>query len=77
MEIALHFMLKALFILKIFTFWSWLFGHVEKRFDKKAMVNFKIYDITDWTTDNYSTDIAQYLTNQRKPDNEIWSVDRI
>ena len=28
---------------------SWLFGHVEKRFDNKAMVNFKIYEVIDWT----------------------------
>ena len=27
---AFHFILKALFILKIFSFLSWLFGHVEK-----------------------------------------------
>ena len=28
---------------------------------KKVMVNFKIYDITDWTTNNYNTHIVQYL----------------
>ena len=34
-------MLKALFILKIFTFLSRLFGHLEKnRFDKKANKEF-------------------------------------
>ena len=27
---ALYFILKALFVLKIFKFLSWLFGHVEK-----------------------------------------------
>ena len=27
---AFYFMLKALFVLKIFTFLSWLFGHVGK-----------------------------------------------
>ena len=41
--------LKALLVLEIFTFLSWLFAYVEKRFDKKAMVNFNIYDVTDWT----------------------------
>ena len=45
-------MLKALFVLDIFTFLSRLFGYLEKRFDKKAMVNFKIYNVTDWTTNN-------------------------
>ena len=45
---------KALFVLKIFTFLSQVFGCVEKRLDKKAMDNFKIYDVTDWTTNNYN-----------------------
>ena len=40
-ENAFYFMLKALFILKIFTFLSWHFGYVEKWLDKKAMVNIK------------------------------------
>ena len=25
------------------------------------MVNFKIYDMIDWTTNNYNTNIVQYL----------------
>ena len=54
-------MSKALFVLKIFPFLSRLFGYVEKRLDKIAMVNFKVYDVTDWTTHNYNTHIAQYL----------------
>ena len=45
MESAFYFMLKALFVLKIFTYLSWLFGYVEKRLDKKAKVNLKIYDV--------------------------------
>ena len=59
-----YFMLKALFVLEIFTYLSWLFGYVEKGLDKKAIVNFKIYDVTDWTTNNYNTLIAQYLKKQ-------------
>ena len=31
-----YFMLKALFVLEIFTFLSWLLGYVEKPLDKKA-----------------------------------------
>ena len=31
------------------------FCYVEKRLDKKARVSFKIYDVTDWKTDNYNT----------------------
>ena len=40
-------MLKALAVLEIFTFLSWLFDYAEKRLDKKAMVDFKIYGVTD------------------------------
>ena len=31
-----YFMLKAFFVLEIFTFLSWFFGYVEKRLDKKV-----------------------------------------
>ena len=30
MKIAFHFTLNALFVLKIFKFLSWIFGHLEK-----------------------------------------------
>ena len=69
-------MLKALFIPEIFTFLSWLFGYVEKRLDKKAMVNFKIYDVIDWTTSYYNTHNVIYLKKLRQP-NKILSVNRI
>ena len=59
---AFCFILKALFILKIFksvlTFWSCR----EKQLDYKDKVNFKIYDVTTWLINNYNTHIAQYLT---------------
>ena len=58
MKNAFYFMLKALLFLEIFTFLYWLFGYVEKRLDKKATVNFNIYDITDYTTINCNTHIA-------------------
>ena len=58
---SFYFTLKALFILKIFEFLSWLFGYVRKRFEKKAKVNLEIYDVTNWKTNNYSEHIAQYL----------------
>ena len=77
MKNAFCFMFKALLIPQIFTLLSWLFGHVEKQLDKKAMVNFKIYDITDQTKFNYNTYTAQYLKKKRQPDNENWSVTRI
>ena len=50
MKNVFYFMLKALFVLEIFT----LFGYVEKRLDKKVDVNFKIYDVIDWATNNYN-----------------------
>ena len=45
-------MIKALFVFEIFTFMSSLFDYVEKQIDKKAKVDFKINDPTDWTTNN-------------------------
>ena len=40
-------MLKALFVLDILTFLSCFFGYIEKRLDKAATINFKIYDVMD------------------------------
>ena len=37
------------------------FIDVEKWLDKRAMINFKIYYVTDWTTYNYQTHTTQYL----------------
>ena len=45
---TLYFMLKALFIFELFTFLSWYFGYLVKRRDKKAMVNFKSYDVLQY-----------------------------
>ena len=61
MKNAFYFMLKSLFVFEIFTFLSCLFGYAEKQLDKKALVSFKIYDVTDWTTNNYKTPATQYL----------------
>ena len=61
MENALYFTSKALFVLKIFKFLSWLFSHVGKQRDEKDMVNLKFYDLTAWLTNNCNTHIAQYL----------------
>ena len=49
------FMLKAIYVLGVFTFLSWLFSCVEKQLDTKAKGNYKIYDFTDWITNNYKT----------------------
>ena len=62
MNNAFYFILKALSVLKIFTFFfPDFFGYIKKRIDKKAKVNFKIYDITNWNTNNNNTHIAEYL----------------
>ena len=60
-ENAFYFMLKALFVLKIFTLCPDFFGHAEKRPDKNAKVNFKLNDVTYWETNNYNTHVADYL----------------
>ena len=56
-------MLKALFVLDILTFLSCFFGYIEKRLDKAATINFKIYDVIDWATNDCNTSIALYLKN--------------
>ena len=61
MKNTFYFMLKAFFVLEIFPFLSSLFRYIEKRIDKKAKHNLKIHDVTDNTTNNYNTYIAQYL----------------
>ena len=46
-----YFILKVLFVLKVFNFLSWQFGLVEKkRLGYKDQVNFKICDIITWLT---------------------------
>ena len=44
-------------------FWDnfWQLAHVVKRLDKKSKVDLKIYDVIDWTANNYNTHITQYL----------------
>ena len=61
MKNAFYFMSKAPFVFKIVTFLCWLFGYVEKRLDKKPMVDLKNYDFTDCTTNDFNTHVAQYL----------------
>ena len=55
MKNAFYFVLKVLFVLEILKFLPWLFDCVEKRLDKKAQVNSKMYDATGYTTSNYNT----------------------
>ena len=55
MKNGFYFTLKALFLLEMFKFLSWLLGF------EKAKVNFKMYDVAEWTTKNCNTYIVQYL----------------
>ena len=41
-----NFILKALFVLKLFKFFTRLFGHKEKGLDQNHKINFKIHDVT-------------------------------
>ena len=77
MKNAFYFILKALFLLKIFKFLSWYSGHVEKRLGYKENVNFKIHDFTTCETNNYNIDFAQYLEKQMQSDNEKCSLNSI
>ena len=53
--------LKSLFRFSDICIFVLTFGYVEKRLDKKGKVNFKIYDITNWRTNNYNRHITEYL----------------
>ena len=56
-----YFTLKALFVLKIFIILSWLSDHVGKWLDQKDKVNFKVYDVRTWETNNWDRHFAQHL----------------
>ena len=53
-----------------------IFAACRKNDLNRKTVNFEIYDVTTWLTKNYNIRITQYFTNQRQPDNEIWSFNR-
>ena len=61
MKNAFYFMLKAIFILKIFKCLSWVFGLVEKMYWLKTYY-FEISDVTTWLPNNYNTHFATWLT---------------
>ena len=64
MKNAFYFIVKALFVFERFTCLSWPFGYEEKRLDKEAIDNFKIYDVKEWTTNNYNTHIVHISSSQ-------------
>ena len=66
MKNVFYFILKALFVLKIFKFLSSLFSTAEKltTLEKK----FKIYDVAAWLTNNYNANIANI---SKSKDNQV------
>ena len=58
---SFYFILKAVFVFKIsilvLPFWSF-----RRKRGQKDKVNFGIYDVRAWLTNNYNIYIAQYLT---------------
>ena len=61
MKHAFNFTLKALLVFKTFKVLSRIFGHFEKRLDWKDNVDFKIYDVTTWLTNNCNIYIYIYI----------------
>ena len=51
------FMLKNFFV-EILKLMSWVFGYTEKQHGKMAKVNFKMFDVMDWTINNYNIHIS-------------------
>ena len=54
--------LKALFLSRYLDFClDFIYGHVEKRHDKKDKIIFKLYDVITRETINCNAHITQYL----------------
>ena len=66
---AFYFTLKALFVLKIFKFLSWLFGHVEKGMIKKIRL------ISKFGTQTISTYIL--INISRSKENQIMKLGQL
>ena len=65
MKNCFYFILKALFVLKIFKFCPESFAHVRKRLDKKVKINFKTYDFTNCEKNDCNPHITQYFKSQQ------------
>ena len=57
---------KRLLFLRYLYFWTDFFGNVGKRLEKEAKIDFKIYDVKDWETNNCNTHFAKYLKKSRQ-----------
>ena len=65
MKNTFYFISKALFVLKDLSFYLEFLVIQKKLLDQKDKVNFEIYNVTTWLTNNYNTHIALYLTKLR------------
>ena len=52
---------KLFLFLRYLHFYPDNFGYAGKRLDKKAEVNFKIYDVPNWDTNNRFEYLARYI----------------
>ena len=76
MKNAFYFILKPFSWSRYLNFYLDFLVMQKKRFYHKCKVDFKLYDVTTWWTNNYNTHFAKYLINWRQADNEIWLVNR-
>ena len=61
MKQAFYIPLKVLFVFKMIKFLPGLFGHAERRLDRKSKIDFKNDDVTTWETNICNKNIVQYL----------------
>ena len=71
---SFYFVLKLYFVLEILIFPFCLFGYVEKRLDKKAIVSFNIYGVTGWTANDCKTQLPDI---SRSKDNQSMTFGRL
>ena len=79
MKNAFYFILKAVFVLKIFNFfylnYSGLFHHIKNRLDYKDKANFKIHDVTTWLAKICNRHILPNIS--RSKDNQAMKFGRL
>ena len=61
MKNAFYFNLKLFSFLRYLNFSLDFFCYLGIWLDKKAKVNFKMFDVINWETNNCSTHIVQYI----------------
>ena len=70
-EKLFFFHVKISFRSQDINFCSDIYGYERKQLIKKPKINFKIYYLTHWETNNCNTHIVQYLKKQGQLGNEI------